>query len=163
MTSLFYHLYPKDATIPDHSVTPAARWAKIKANGGIDPGEEPKEDKDAKAADEEPSESVMSGAMAGLAFLQGASSSAASTSAPSEADSGRGQKRKAESDPPSSAKTAAASADGNGADLAKLSIKELKQRIQAAGLQIPAGAAEKADLVAVLQGKGDDTDEKVFL
>lgn len=37
MTSLFYRLYPKDAAIPDHSVTPAARWAKILANGGTLP------------------------------------------------------------------------------------------------------------------------------
>ena len=37
MTSLFYRLYPKDAAIPDHTVTPTARWAKILANGGTLP------------------------------------------------------------------------------------------------------------------------------
>eukprot|EP00438_Fugacium_kawagutii_P028755 Skav229655 [mRNA] locus=scaffold649:435562:437210:- [translate_table: standard] len=40
MTSLFYRLYPKDAAIPDHTVTPAARWAKILANGGTVPQDE---------------------------------------------------------------------------------------------------------------------------
>lgn len=40
MTSLFYRLYPKDAAIPDHTVTPAARWAKILANGGTLPEQE---------------------------------------------------------------------------------------------------------------------------
>ena len=40
MTSLFYRLYPKDAAIPDHTVTPAARWAKILANGGTLPEKE---------------------------------------------------------------------------------------------------------------------------
>eukprot|EP00434_Breviolum_minutum_P042937 symbB.v1.2.038242.t1/scaffold5892.1/size22708/1 len=65
MTSLFYRLYPKDAAIPDHSVTPAARWAKILANGGTLP-----EGETAEAPEEEPTASAMSGAMAGLAVLE---------------------------------------------------------------------------------------------
>ena len=40
MTSLFYRLYPKDAAIPDHTVTPAARREKILANGGTLPEKE---------------------------------------------------------------------------------------------------------------------------
>mmetsp|Transcript_75294 Transcript_75294/g.166350 ORF Transcript_75294/g.166350 Transcript_75294/m.166350 type:complete len:88 (+) Transcript_75294:67-330(+) len=66
MTSLFYRLYPKDAAIPDHTVTPAARWAKILANGGTLPE---KED-DGNQTQEEPTASAMSGAMAGLAVLE---------------------------------------------------------------------------------------------
>ncbi|CAE7230225.1 unnamed protein product [Symbiodinium sp. CCMP2592] len=84
MTSLFYRLYPQDATIPDHTVNPAARWAKVVAHGG-----------DTKAAETDegdqeqmPSESTMSGALAGLAFLQ--ADGAATT------EEGNEKKRKAE-------------------------------------------------------------------
>ena len=44
MTSLFYRLYPKDATIPDHTVNPAARWAKVVAHGGDTKAAETDED-----------------------------------------------------------------------------------------------------------------------
>ena len=43
MTSLFYRLYPKDASIPDHTVTPAARWAKKIAHGGTIPDDDAKD------------------------------------------------------------------------------------------------------------------------
>ncbi|CAE7291213.1 unnamed protein product [Symbiodinium pilosum] len=86
-TSLFYRLYPKDASIEDNTVNPAARWAKVVAHGGkLKEGED--EDGD---QEQMPSESTMSGALAGLAFL--------------EAEDRAGQveasqkKRKAEGDP----------------------------------------------------------------
>ncbi|CAJ1445231.1 unnamed protein product [Effrenium voratum] len=64
MTSLFYRLYPKDAEKPDNSVTPAPHWAKVIAHGEQAASA-------AQEANQEPSESAMSGAMAGLAFMQG--------------------------------------------------------------------------------------------
>ncbi|CAJ1361523.1 unnamed protein product, partial [Effrenium voratum] len=63
MTSLFYRLYPKDAEKPDNSVTPAPHWAKVIAHGEQAASA-------AQEANQEPSESAMSGAMAGLAFMQ---------------------------------------------------------------------------------------------
>eukprot|EP00931_Biecheleriopsis_adriatica_P081703 TRINITY_DN55066_c0_g1_i1.p1 TRINITY_DN55066_c0_g1~~TRINITY_DN55066_c0_g1_i1.p1 ORF type:complete len:148 (+),score=53.83 TRINITY_DN55066_c0_g1_i1:71-514(+) len=147
MTSLFYRLYPKDASIPDHTETPAARWAKIRAHGGKDPGKEPGQDElPEKAAQEaEPSDTTMSGALAGLAFLQSGASEATDEGASVS------RKRKAEEE-----------VEVKQEDLSKLSVKELKQRIQAAGIKLPPGAAEKADLVAALQGK-DQSEEKIFV
>mmetsp|Transcript_122700 Transcript_122700/g.172809 ORF Transcript_122700/g.172809 Transcript_122700/m.172809 type:complete len:96 (-) Transcript_122700:89-376(-) len=84
MTSLFYRLYPKDATIPDHTVNPAARWAKVVAHGGDTKAAETDEDDQ----EQMPSESTMSGALAGLAFLQ--ADDAATT------EEGNQKKRKAE-------------------------------------------------------------------
>eukprot|EP00933_Yihiella_yeosuensis_P028562 TRINITY_DN22399_c0_g1_i1.p1 TRINITY_DN22399_c0_g1~~TRINITY_DN22399_c0_g1_i1.p1 ORF type:complete len:195 (-),score=54.97 TRINITY_DN22399_c0_g1_i1:139-723(-) len=169
--SLFYRLYPRNAQTSD-STKGEVRWAKVRA-GVID--EEDEEAVKRHAEDQEnPSEGVMTGALAAMAFMQQGASSSSSSSSAAAAESAEkgGQKRKHDevaSNGSSNAAGSASQANGSsgatanvaasGADdgLSKLSIKELKQRITAAGIQLPAGATEKTDLVNALRKAGSNT------
>ncbi|CAE8729988.1 unnamed protein product, partial [Polarella glacialis] len=139
---LFWRLYPIDHKAVDPTVHGAARWNKLQADKNAAEAEE------AKSA--LPPESAMSGALAGLEFLQrgGASEPSSASAAPAAASGSQKRKQPGEAPPPVAP---AVAASDQGVDFAKLSIKELKQRIQAAGIQLPPGAAEKSDLVGALQ------------
>mmetsp|Transcript_54479 Transcript_54479/g.117947 ORF Transcript_54479/g.117947 Transcript_54479/m.117947 type:complete len:159 (+) Transcript_54479:45-521(+) len=140
MESLFYRLYPPDAAVPDMvrlrpKYTPAGEEEQL------------------------PSDSAMSGALAGLAFMGAAdetneggatSGSGAPTATPSAPSRPVGEAAPSE-DLKRKLLEALSPEEAKQDDLSALSVKQLKQRISEAGLTLPAGVAEKSELVTFLR------------
>lgn len=128
-----------------------ARWAKLKKGG----------DEDGEGDEEMPSESTMSGAMAGLVFLQqqeaaAGSGAASSSSAPASSSTAPATDAGPPASTPGEPQTGSASeatgkAFESSEEIEKLPIKELKQRLKDLGATLPPGVAEKTDLVNALR------------
>mmetsp|Transcript_54572 Transcript_54572/g.152247 ORF Transcript_54572/g.152247 Transcript_54572/m.152247 type:complete len:169 (-) Transcript_54572:134-640(-) len=141
-TSLFFRLYPPDAKKVDMSMLPQAK---------------PVEDKQDDSAY----------ARVQLLGPQAAPAAARQPDSGTDAEALKRKLLEALSDPfggeaaSGAAPSGSAATPGAGAaDLARLPVKELKQRINAAGGQVPAHVTEKAELVQLLLHLSEEPDAK---